>query len=171
MPWLDTAPWYKVYGYAMQPSPSVLILKDRWPMGAKSFFVMILILEPDQPRASRPARRLHRFLAVISCTSSIYTLRTTLHLVPFKLSSTSSSFLFANLFQAARRSTLWERRKHETIYQSSPGLSVKWFSLLLIYDDFKKNFVLAFIVFPVTHSLAIFYRIWITDELSKNLNY
>lgn len=32
--------------------------KDWHPMGARSFFVMIVILEPDQPRASGPAGRL-----------------------------------------------------------------------------------------------------------------
>lgn len=33
------------------------------PMGARSFFVMIVILEPDQPRASGPAGRLDCYSA------------------------------------------------------------------------------------------------------------
>lgn len=40
--------------------------KDRHPMGARSFFVMIVILEPDQPRASGPAGLLLRSISYSS---------------------------------------------------------------------------------------------------------
>ena len=145
-----TTPWYKVYDCTMQPSRrrtfSYRETDGEWPMGVRSFFVMIVILEPDQPRASRPAL-LHRFLAVISCPSSIYTLPTTTHFVLSEVLSTCGTFLFANLLWTARQTTLNSMRKPWT-RNDQPIIFRPPRQTLLIYNDWEKNYAPRLIVFP-----------------------